>query len=78
MSVANVYDTCVTDRVYRKGLSHEESRDYILAGRGTEFDPQIVDAFKKIEGVFARHSMTANSLPEDQEWYFHYETNTGC
>jgi putative two-component system response regulator len=78
MSVANVYDTCVTDRIYRKGLSHEESRDYILAGRGTEFDPRIVDAFEKIQDVFARISMTANLSPEDQEWYFHYETNTGC
>jgi putative two-component system response regulator len=78
MSVANVYDSFVTNRVYRKGFSHDESRDFILAGRGTEFDPRIVDAFEKVQDVFARYSMTANQLPEDQEWYFHYETNTGC
>jgi putative two-component system response regulator len=77
MSVANVYDTCVTDRIYRKRLSHEESRDYILAGRGTEFDPRIVDAFEKAQDVFAQLTMTNSLLPEEREWYFQYETNTG-
>ncbi|MDR3230374.1 MAG: response regulator [Synergistaceae bacterium] len=54
MSVVNVYDACVTPRIYRPALTHEEARRAVLAGRGTEFDPFIVDVFDSIYEKFAK------------------------
>ncbi len=46
ISVADVYDSLVSDRPYRKGLSPFEARDIILKGEGTDFDPRVVKAFE--------------------------------
>jgi putative two-component system response regulator len=45
MAVANVFDACLTERIYRKALSPPEAFEVIMKGRGTEFDPTIVDCF---------------------------------
>jgi len=41
-TVADVYDALVSDRIYRKGMSHEMALDIIKEGSGTQFDPEIV------------------------------------
>jgi putative nucleotidyltransferase with HDIG domain len=46
ISIADVYDSLVSDRPYRKGLSPFEARDIILKGSGTDFDPALVKAFE--------------------------------
>jgi putative nucleotidyltransferase with HDIG domain len=46
ISVADVYDSLVSDRPYRKGISPFEARDTILKGSGSDFDPTIVKAFE--------------------------------
>jgi len=46
ISVADVYDSLVSDRPYRKGLSPFEARDTIVKASGTDFDPRIVSAFE--------------------------------
>ncbi|MCL2009382.1 MAG: response regulator [Synergistaceae bacterium] len=48
MSVADVYDALVEDRVYRKKLSNEEAFSIIHEGKGKQFDPNVVDAFEAI------------------------------
>ncbi len=45
VSVGDVYDALVTERVYKEPLTHKEARSIILEGRGTQFDPMVVDAF---------------------------------
>jgi putative two-component system response regulator len=45
MAVADVYDALVCDRVYRKGFNHLQAYSIIIDGKGTQFDPRIVDAF---------------------------------
>ncbi|GHU12898.1 response regulator [Spirochaetia bacterium] len=77
MSVANVYDACVTDRVYRKGFGHEETCRIILNGRGKEFDPRVVDAFDKIREKFALLHTASQFTSKDSEWSFYHETNLG-
>jgi HD-GYP domain-containing protein (c-di-GMP phosphodiesterase class II) len=47
-AVADVLDALSTDRPYRAALPLAQARDMILAGAGTHFDPQIVDAFATI------------------------------
>ena len=46
LSVADVYDSLVSDRPYRKGLSPFEARDIIVKGEGSDFDPQVTKAFE--------------------------------
>ena len=54
MAVADVYDALISKRVYKEGFSHEKAKEIILEGRGTHFDPEIVDAFVAIEEEFVR------------------------
>jgi len=77
MTVANVYDACITDRVYRKGLSHEQTCEVILSGRGTDYDPRIVDVFEKIRDKFAFLHVSSKISEQDQQWSFYNETYTG-
>ena len=46
LSVADVYDSLISDRPYRKGLSPFEARDIIVKGKGSDFDPQVIRAFE--------------------------------
>lgn len=52
MAVADVYDALISRRVYKEGMSHQEAVAIIVAGRGQHFDPDIVDAFLKLQTEF--------------------------
>ncbi len=52
MAIADVYDALISDRPYKKGFPHEKAVEIILAGRGSQFDPQLVDAFGGIHATF--------------------------
>jgi putative two-component system response regulator len=56
MALADVYDALVDNRVYRKAMSHEEAYGIIMAGRGTHFDPRIIDSFESIADAMAEES----------------------
>jgi putative two-component system response regulator len=43
VAVADVLDALLSDRPYRPAMSVEEARAVIESGRGTQFDPEIVD-----------------------------------
>ena len=58
LAVANVFDACMTDRVYRKALTRDEAFNIILQGRGTEFDPDVVDTFASIYAALNGDSET--------------------
>ncbi len=45
ISVADAFDAMTSDRPYRKALSHREAFAELQRCRGSQFDPQIVDAF---------------------------------
>jgi PAS domain S-box-containing protein len=42
-AVADVFDALLSDRCYRSALSVEDAVEVMAAGRGTHFDPRIVD-----------------------------------
>lgn len=48
VAVADVYDALVSERVYKRAWSPVDSLNYLIAGRGTQFDPQVVDAFIRV------------------------------
>lgn len=47
ISVADSYDAITSDRAYRKALSAEIALNIIADGRGSQFNPIVVDAFLK-------------------------------
>ena len=46
MALADVYDALTTPRVYKAAWTPEEAAATIRKGRGTHFDPDVVDAFE--------------------------------
>lgn len=47
LSVADAWDAMTIERAYRPAYSHAQAARQLLAGRGTQFDPKIVDVFLK-------------------------------
>ena len=43
--IADAYDAMSSDRIYRKALSGNVIRNELINGRGTQFDPELLDKF---------------------------------
>ncbi|MCI5070116.1 two-component system response regulator [Acidovorax sp.] len=54
MAVADVYDALISERVYKPAYSHEQAVAIIRDGRGSHFDPDMVDAFLTLSEEFRR------------------------
>lgn len=68
MAVADVYDALISHRVYKQGMPHATAVQYILAKRGIEFDPDVVDAFAALAEEFrAIASRFADPVPAAQQ-----------
>jgi HD-GYP domain-containing protein (c-di-GMP phosphodiesterase class II) len=48
MALVDVYDAIRTRRLYRQPMSHDDALAFIVKGRGTHFDPDVVDAFVSV------------------------------
>jgi putative two-component system response regulator len=53
MAIADVYDALISPRPYKKPLSTDQARQIIEDGKGTHFDPVLVDVFSKVADKFA-------------------------
>ena len=51
MAIVDVYDAAVTRTLYRRTMSHDDTVKFIMAGKGTHFDPAVVDAFVRAATV---------------------------
>ena len=51
-SVADVYDALISKRVYKAAFSHDVAKSLILEGEGTQFDPDVIQAFLALEEAF--------------------------
>ena len=54
MAVADVYDALISERVYKAAFPHEQAVEIIRDGRGSHFDPDMVDAFLALSEEFRR------------------------
>lgn len=48
MAIVDVYDALISERPYKKPFSHEEAVRIICEGRGTQFDPVLIDLFSSV------------------------------
>jgi CHASE2 domain-containing sensor protein len=51
MALVDVYDAILTRQLYRQPMSHDEAVAFIVKGKGTHFDPDVIDAFVKVSDV---------------------------
>ncbi|MCP3867607.1 MAG: two-component system response regulator [Gammaproteobacteria bacterium] len=65
MAIADVYDALISKRVYKPPMSHRQAVKIISDGRGTHFDPEMVDGFLEIEGEF--RSVAVEFADSDEE-----------
>ena len=59
MALVDVYDAVRARTLYRKCLPHDDTVDLIVGGKGTHFDPAVVDAFLGVAALFERASNEA-------------------
>ena len=64
-AVADVYDALTSKRPYKQPMSHLESRAIILAGSGSQFDPEVVAAFLRHEEKFEAISRPQATLSDE-------------
>ena len=62
MSVADMYDALVSERVYKREWTHDEAAQEIILNKGIRFDPFVVDAFiaeqKKFQNIDKKYRDT--------------------
>ena len=54
MALADVYDALVSQRPYKRHWTHDQAVKEITRGRGTHFDPDVVDAFVAVADEFEK------------------------
>ena len=62
MALVDVYDAIHTRRLYHEPLTHDEVVAFIVKGRGSHFDPAVVDAFLKVSPVLRGLSESGEHL----------------
>jgi putative two-component system response regulator len=67
MAIADVYDALISKRVYKPPFSHKKSTQIILDGKGTHFDPVLVEAFMELEEKFRIIAYENADFDEERE-----------
>ncbi|MHC4875172.1 MAG: HD domain-containing phosphohydrolase [Planctomycetota bacterium] len=67
-AIADVYDALTTKRSYKEAFSHEKAVRIITEGRGTHFDPRLVDAFLSCADKFEQtgRRLRDDVLPDEE------------
>ncbi len=53
MAIADVYDALSSKRLYKEAYNHKKCMEIMIEGRGTQFDPDLIDALVEIKEDFA-------------------------
>jgi CHASE2 domain-containing sensor protein len=62
MAVVDVYDAVTTERPYQQPMTHDQAVAFITRGKGTHFDPSVVDAFLRVAPVIREfHDLPASA-----------------
>ncbi len=55
VSIADVYDALVSKRCYKEAMPEEKALSILMEGRGTQFDPLLLDIFMEIQPSMREH-----------------------
>ena len=61
-AIADAYDALVSKRAYKGAFTEDVATNIIREGRGTQFDPDLVDGFIHCEETFARIHRTGTAI----------------
>jgi putative two-component system response regulator len=53
-AIADVYDALVSSRVYKDAIPYSEAVNIMIEGKGTQFDPILIDALVEIQDKFRK------------------------
>lgn len=67
LTIADVYDALTSDRAYKGAYSHKKAMKIIIEGKGSLFDPGLVDLFIKANKRFEEMLMIKNRNSETAE-----------
>ena len=67
MALADVYDALISKRVYKPSFPHKKAVEIISEGKGTHFDPDMVEAFLELEGEFRKIALEHADFEEERE-----------
>ena len=67
MAIADVYDALISRRVYKEPFGYDKTIDIIKKGRGTHFDPILVDAFLECKDEFRKIAELYNDANFEKE-----------
>jgi adenylate cyclase len=59
LAVVDVYDAVTTRTLYKPSMSHEKAFAFIVSGKGTHFDPDVIEAFARVAPAFKEASTEA-------------------
>src|SRR4029453_17096194 len=57
----DAFDAMATTRSYRAAMTTDEARGELIQNRGTQFDPNVVDAILAVTAPAAREPLPGNS-----------------
>jgi HD-GYP domain-containing protein (c-di-GMP phosphodiesterase class II) len=68
VALADVYDALTSRRVYKAAMGHEQAREIIAKGRGTQFDARVVDGFERVHETFneVRRDLQGADVDDDR------------
>jgi putative two-component system response regulator len=53
MAIADVYDALISERPYKRPMSHDEACRIMTEGAGSHFDPRLISVFIGVQDRFA-------------------------
>ncbi|MBY0238918.1 MAG: two-component system response regulator [Burkholderiaceae bacterium] len=69
MAAADVYDALICKRVYKDAIPHEQAVAIMREGRGSHFDPDVLDAFLALQDEF--RAIAARFADSDDDIHEH-------
>jgi putative two-component system response regulator len=67
MAIADVYDALISKRVYKASMPHKIAIEIISEGKGSHFDPDMVEAFLELEDEFRKIALEHADHDEERE-----------
>ncbi|NLD98364.1 MAG: two-component system response regulator [Fibrobacter sp.] len=67
MALADVYDALISKRVYKPPFPHKKALSIIIEGKGSHFDPVLVDTFETIEEQIRLIALKFADYDEERE-----------